>query len=81
MPRPAIPSVTIATPEVLALRNDLEAAPFTLASALDVWGDAAGQALHRGNRIPARRAVAAARTADGLPAPAALAALFVLGDP
>ncbi|WP_440694973.1 DUF7059 domain-containing protein [Clavibacter nebraskensis] len=81
MPRPAIPSVTIATPEVRALRADLEAAPFTLASALDVWGDAAGQALHRGDRIPARRAVAAARTADGLPASAALAALFVLGDP
>jgi hypothetical protein len=81
MPRPAIPSVTIATREVRALRADLEAAPFTLASALAVWGDAAGQALHRGNRIPARRAVAASRTAAGLPAPAALAALFVLGDP
>ncbi|MFC3294932.1 DUF7059 domain-containing protein [Clavibacter michiganensis] len=81
MPRPAIPPVTIATPEVRALRADLEAAPFTLASALDVWGDAAGQALHRGNRIPARRAVEAARTADGLPAAAVLAALFVLGDP
>ncbi|OUE09971.1 hypothetical protein CMsap09_13565 [Clavibacter michiganensis] len=73
--------MTIATPEVRALRADLAAAPFTLASALGVWGDAAGQALHRGNRIPARRAVAAARTGGRLPAPAALAALFVLGDP
>ena len=65
--------MTIATPEVRALRADLAAAPFTLASALGVWGDAAGQALHRGNRIPARRAVAAARTGGRLPAPAALA--------
>ncbi|WP_022894724.1 DUF7059 domain-containing protein [Agromyces subbeticus] len=63
------------------LRTDLGAASYTVAAVDALWGPAPAAALHRGERVPARRALAAQRVAPGgLPARAVLAALFVLGD-
>jgi hypothetical protein len=59
-----------------ALRSDLEAARFTVDGLTSLWGASADAALRRGDRVPARRALAAR------PGPAAtLAAAFVLGLP
>ena len=59
---------------VRALRSDLEAARFTVDALTNLWGASAEAALERGDRVPARRALA------GSDAPAAvLARLFVLG--
>jgi len=60
-----------------ALRSDLLAADFTVARLKALWGDEADAALHRGHRVPARRAL------DALPGSAAavLARAFVLGMP
>lgn len=63
------------------LRADLGAASYTVAAVDALWGPAPAAALHRGERVPARRALAAQRKEPGGPAArAVLAALFVLGD-
>ncbi|WP_345763940.1 DUF7059 domain-containing protein [Diaminobutyricibacter sp. McL0608] len=73
-----------------SLRADLTAARFTVAELGTLWGEVAGGALYRGQRIPARRALdgrrsdartSDARTSDAAAALATLARLFVLGDP
>lgn len=56
------------------LRDDLTAARFTVDALEVLWGAEAAGALHRGQRVPAERAL------DGSPL-ATLAALFVLGLP
>lgn len=59
-----------------ALRDDLIAARFTVDHLDALWGQAAEDALRRGNRVPASRALAA----SAYPA-AVLGRLFVLGEP
>lgn len=58
------------------LRDDLDAARFSVETLTSLWGDEADAALHRGQRVPAFRALA--EIDDGAPA-AVLATLFVLG--
>ncbi|WP_158865121.1 DUF7059 domain-containing protein [Leifsonia sp. AG29] len=62
---------------IAALRSDLEAAGFGVAGVTALWGEEAAEALHRGQRLPAERALAR-REAGPL---GTLAALFVLGRP
>ncbi|MEF3405594.1 DUF7059 domain-containing protein [Agromyces sp. CCNWLW203] len=82
-PKPA--SLTVADEaragELLRLlRADLTAARFTVAALEALWGDAAAAALHRGERVPARRVLDARRSEHGASAGlATLAELFVLG--
>ena len=60
------------------LRSDLLSARFSVDSLTELWGEEADAALHRGQRVPASRALAA----RAVPAPAGvLAAVFVLGLP
>ncbi len=59
------------------LRADLHAARYTVDRLRSLWGDAADAALARGDRVPARRALA---QAEAEPA-ALLARLFLLGEP
>ncbi|WP_348788340.1 methyltransferase [Leifsonia sp. NPDC080035] len=66
----------MSSPAVAALRSDLSAAGFTVDGLDALWGAEAAAALHRGQRIPAERALG---SADG--PLATLAALFVLGRP
>ncbi|WP_173924656.1 methyltransferase [Agromyces sp. Marseille-P2726] len=62
------------------LRADLAAARFTVTVLDGLWGPDAAAALHRGERVPARRALEAKATRQAASDPlAALAALFVLG--
>lgn len=61
---------------IAALRADLTAARFRVDRLDALWGAEAEEALRRGNRVPARRALAASE----VPA-ATLARLFVLGEP
>ncbi len=61
------------------LRDDLTAAGFTVGALGLLWGDAAASALHRGQRVPAERALAARQRAQGRSPIATLAELFVLG--
>jgi methylase of polypeptide subunit release factors len=72
----------VVTSELIArLRADLDAARFTVPTLTQIWGEDADAALHRGHRVPARRALDA-RKAAGDAAPAdVLARLFVLGLP
>ncbi|SIO23430.1 DUF7059 domain-containing protein [Agromyces cerinus] len=64
------------------LRADLVAADFTVAALEALWGDDAAAALHRGERVPARRVLDARRRGHGASAGlATLAELFVLGVP
>lgn len=64
------------------LRADLEAAAFTRDALEALWGPDAATALHRGERVPARRALEARRLDHGASAAlVTLAELFVLGDP
>lgn len=58
-----------------ALRSDLTAAGFAVSALTDLWGEEAAEALHRGQRVPAERALAR-REPSAL---ATLARLFVLG--
>ena len=58
---------------VRALRADLEAAHFTVERLTALWGASAEEALERGNRVPAMRALGSDTAA------AVLARLFVLG--
>ncbi|WP_307852631.1 methyltransferase [Glaciihabitans sp. dw_435] len=63
------------------LRADLSAARFTVRILTELWGDDADAALHRGHRVPARRALDA-RARDGrVDASCTLATLWVLGLP
>ncbi|WP_223357569.1 DUF7059 domain-containing protein [Leifsonia sp. ZF2019] len=62
---------------VAALRSDLTAAGFTVAALTELWGEEAAEALHRGQRVPAERALAR-REPSAL---GTLATLFVLGRP
>jgi methylase of polypeptide subunit release factors len=58
-----------------ALRDDLSAAGYTVDGLAALWGVEAGAALERGDRVPARRALAAH------PSPlSTLAAVLLLGD-
>jgi len=59
---------------VRALRSDLAAARFTVDALSTVWGSGAEAALERGDRVPARRALAGNDSAT-----AVLARLFILG--
>ena len=71
------------TSDLLArLRDDLAAADFTVPALESLWGADAAAALHRGERVPARRVLDARRAAHGASADlATLAELFVLGLP
>ncbi|RZS65612.1 methyltransferase family protein [Agromyces ramosus] len=63
------------------LRDDLGVAGFTVAALDALWGPDAAAALHRGERVPARRALAR-HTGHGASGDlATLAELFVLGLP
>lgn len=62
------------------LRTDLTAAGYSVSALSGLWGPDAAEALHRGHRVPARRAIDALRDSRAaLPAVAILADLFVLG--
>ncbi|MFF2372596.1 methyltransferase [Agromyces sp. NPDC058110] len=64
------------------LRDDLAAAHFTVAALESLWGAEAAAALHRGQRVPARRVLDARRAEHAASADlASLAELFVLGLP
>ena len=71
------------TSDLLArLHDDLAAAGFTVSALESLWGADAAAALHRGERVPARRVLDAKRSAHGTSADlATLAELFVLGLP
>jgi methylase of polypeptide subunit release factors len=64
------------------LRTDFESAGFTVEAVTDLWGAEADEALARGHRVPAIRALDGAEI-RGVPpvAAATLARLFVLGLP
>lgn len=63
------------SPLISALATDLAAAGFTVDGLTELWGTDAAEALHRGQRVPALRALAAI---DRTPV-ATLATVFVLG--
>ncbi|WP_245884422.1 DUF7059 domain-containing protein [Glaciihabitans tibetensis] len=68
------------TSELLGLlRTDLSAADFRVATLTELWGDEADAALHRGHRVPARRALERRRAEGTATALDTLATLFVLG--
>ncbi|GAA1792795.1 DUF7059 domain-containing protein [Agromyces lapidis] len=71
------------SPELLTrLADDLRRADYTVDALEGLWGEEAAAALHRGERVPARRVLDARRGEHGASAPlAALAELFVLGLP
>lgn len=64
---------------IAALRSDLAAAGYTVAGTTELWGDEAADALHRGQRIPALRALDAQRRRQGTTPLATIAGLFLLG--
>ena len=67
---------------ISALRADLRSATFTVSALTGLWGPDAEAALHRNQRVPALRALAAlAERLHAVPASATLARLFVLGLP
>lgn len=64
------------------LRTDLEAAEFTRDALEALWGPDAASALHRGERVPAHRALRTRMSGhEASAALATLAELFVLGVP
>ncbi|WP_255368760.1 methyltransferase [Agromyces sp. CF514] len=64
------------------LRADLASAHFTVAALESLWGAEAAAALHRAQRVPARRVLDARRAEHAASADlASLAELFVLGLP
>lgn len=64
------------------LRADLTAATYSVTALTGLWGVEADAALHRNQRVPAQRALAALREKLGRPTAAAtLAELFILGIP
>jgi hypothetical protein len=72
-----LPEVVTDPAVTSALAADLSAAGFTVDGVDALWGADAAEALHRGNRVPALRALAA----RGPSALGTLATLFVLGLP
>ncbi|OJX72560.1 methyltransferase [Leifsonia sp. 71-9] len=62
---------------IAALRSDLTGAGFAVSALTDLWGEEAAEALHRGQRVPAERALARRETSPL----GTLASLFVLGRP
>jgi methylase of polypeptide subunit release factors len=78
-----IPPLDDRTADLLRLLHaDLGAAGFTVAELDDLWGTDAAAALHRGERVPARRVLDARRAAHGASDPlATLAELFLLARP
>lgn len=74
---------TARTPKPLSrLAEDLRAVDFTVDALDGLWGGAAAAALHRGERVPARRVLDGRRRAHaGGAVLATLAELFVLGLP
>jgi len=76
-----VDSARTSTP-LARLAADLEAADFTVDALDALWGETASAALHRSERVPARRVLDALRREHGASAPlAVLAELFVLGLP
>ncbi|MBT2516562.1 methyltransferase [Streptomyces sp. ISL-90] len=74
------PSAERTTDLLRRLRSDLAGARFTVAALEELWGTDAAAALHRGERVPARRVLDARRAEHGASADlATLAELFVLG--
>ncbi|MEA9987156.1 MULTISPECIES: DUF7059 domain-containing protein [Subtercola] len=64
------------------LRRDLITSNFSVETVSDLWGDEAASALHRGQRLPALRALHSRRAAStALSRAETLAALFVLNVP
>jgi methylase of polypeptide subunit release factors len=63
------------------LRDDLAAADYSVAALTGLWGAQAADALHRGHRVPALRALQARRDAGVRSAADTLATAFVLGIP
>ena len=63
---------------IARLRDDLLAANFTVETLTKLWGEQADAALHRGNRVPALRALG---EAESITAAATVATAFVLGIP
>jgi methylase of polypeptide subunit release factors len=63
------------------LRADLEAARFSVDALDELWGTDAAAALHRGQRVPALRAITDISASSDTGALATLARLFVLGLP
>ncbi|ROQ54924.1 methyltransferase family protein [Rathayibacter sp. PhB152] len=63
---------------IALLGDDLSRARYRVDAVRELWGEAAGEALHRGDRVPARRALE--RSGDHGPL-ATLARLFLLADP
>ncbi|MFC0678466.1 methyltransferase [Lysobacter korlensis] len=66
---------TLHAPLIARLRTDLAGAGFTVEALTTLWGAEAAEALARGFRVPARRAIRGATRPS-----AVLAAVFVLGD-
>ncbi|MFF1572947.1 methyltransferase [Leifsonia sp. NPDC058292] len=64
---------------VSLLRDDLRAAGYGVAAVSALWGSVGAEALHRGQRIPALRALDAERRQRGETPVATLSELFVLG--
>lgn len=62
-----------------SLRIDLDSAAYSVTTLTELWGVNAEAALHRNERVPALRALAARRRDHGPEASATLATLFVLG--
>ncbi|PPF32695.1 SAM-dependent methyltransferase [Rathayibacter sp. AY1A3] len=63
---------------IALLRDDLIRARYGVDAVRGLWGDEAAEALHRGDRVPARRALEHRGDHDAL---ATLARLFLLADP
>ena len=69
---------TVLSQLISRFRADLRAANFSVESLTELWGTEADAALHRGQRVPAVRALAAAERPSAL-ALITLARFFVLG--
>lgn len=63
---------------IALLREDLTRAHYRVDAVRDLWGEAAAEALHRGDRVPARRVLERVGDRDAL---TTLARLFLLADP
>ncbi|MCM6761921.1 methyltransferase [Rathayibacter sp. ZW T2_19] len=67
---------------IARLRDDLLRARYGVDAVRELWGEAAAEALHRGDRVPARRALARSTAGSAEErARAVLARLFLLADP
>lgn len=66
---------------ISALRSDLSAAGYSVSGVTALWGADAAEALHRGQRVPASRALDAEEHRRGASPLTTLARLFLLGQP